>query len=286
MVQIYIEDEHSNFVHQRSGADMVSLNFENSPKRFLQREYDNVDSRQDVLSVDLANFSDPKDYDAFTRDVSEIDKTIVLEDRIQRHSLGPEPLLQFVLSDPGLIATLATGYWVVRRVEKFVSYTVDETLRKLGDGISDSLSGKINEIVKTYRKHRPMDDRPITTKIVVPTNVELILLIKTQADKEMPAIDFCGLVAEMEKYGDILEKASSATFSRIGNSGWTFEYCTTRSGKVIGSLECYKRTEINRERSGLGISIGGYAAYDRPDHESLCVDEEQKSSPSDAGATD
>ena len=254
MVQIYIEDEHSNFVHQRSGAEMVSLNFEDSPKRFLQREYDNIDSRQDVLSVDLANFADPKDYDAFARDVSGIDNSIILDDRIQRHSLGPEPLLQFVLSDPGLIAALASGYWIVRRVEKFVSYTVDETLRKLADDISDSLSRKIDEIIKKYRKHRPMDDRPATTKIVIPTNMELVLLMKTESDEKIPAIDLCGLVAEMEEYGDILQKASSATFSRIGDNDWRFEHCTTRSGKVIGSLECCKRTEMIRQRSGSGIS--------------------------------
>ena len=50
------------------------------------------------------------------------------------------------------------GLWVIRRVEKFVRYTVDESLRKIcGPSPRDLLSAKIRRVVKELTMQRHAD---------------------------------------------------------------------------------------------------------------------------------
>ena len=180
-------------------------------------------------------------------DVALTDDDIACGHEIQRHALGPEPFIQLVVSNPELSAALT---WILWRIEKFVRYTVDETLRKTADDISDFLSMKIRRILRAYGSHRSKDNRSPVTQIVIPGDTELNLLVRTGVDEEFPTIDITKLTAEMEKHRDILQDADSATFARVGTNDWEFQYLKTRSGKVVGTLECYKRTEETMRRMG------------------------------------
>ena len=260
VARIHIEDTYSVATHRRSGADLVRLDFESNAKPFRARSYEKTEEQRDTLSVDLSNFASPQDYTAFTNDVSAIDDAITCDNGIGRHSLGPEPLLQLVLSNPEIGAAMAVGVWVIARAEKFVRYTVDETLRKVADEISDSLSMKMKDILRSYASHRSQDNRAPIAQIVIPGNLELILLVKTEVDEEFPTIEMGKLSAEMEKYGDILKEAESAVFARVGINDWKLQYLTTRSGKVLGTLECYRRTceligRMNQDQ-GSGVEDG------------------------------
>lgn len=284
MAQIHIEDSYSNLYHSRSHAELVHLDFKDSPKPFLQKKYGNSDSGQDSISVDSANFAKPHDYDAFKSDVELIDSTIACDNSIQRHSLGPEPLIQIEIANPAVAVALSVGIWIIGRAEKFVRYTIDETSRKMADDFSDMISNFLKEVLRAYKSRRPHDNRASVTKVVIPASPELILLIKTQIDEDLTAIDLRGLVEEMEKYGDILREASSATFTQVGRQSWRFEYCTTRSGKIVGSVACYERTKEIMERVGPGISLGGNAVLERTDHNGECI-EAEKNSETDAACS-
>ena len=286
MAQIHIEDSYSNLYHSRSHAELAHLDFKDSPKPFLQKEYGNSDSAQDSISVDSANFAKPHDYDAFKSDVELIDSTIACDNRIQRHSLGPEPLIQIEIANPALAVALSVGIWIIGRAEKFVRYTIDKTSRKMADDSSDMISNFLKEVLRAYKSRRPHDNRASVTKVVIPASPELILLIKTQIDEAFTAIDLRGLVEEMEKYGDILRESSSATFTQVGRQSWRFEYCTTRSGKVIGSLACYERTRENMGRVGPGVSLGGLATLDKVDQDGECSGEDENSEADDACSRD
>lgn len=250
VARIHIEDTYSIVTHKRSGAGLVRLDFEGNPKPFMVGKYKKIEDHRDLVAVDLANFDSPKGYAAFAEDVSAIDDSVVCDNGIQRYALVPEPLLQFVLSNPELSAAMTVGAWVLGRVEKFVRYTVDETLRKTADDISDSLSTKMKSILKAYGTHRSQDNRGVVAQIVIPGNPELILLVRTAANEEFPAIDLKKLATEMERYGDLLQEANSATFARVGSDGWELQYLTTRAGKVIGTTECYERTMRAMDRMG------------------------------------
>ena len=286
LVQIHQEDSYSKIDHERSGAELVTLEFKDSPKPFLPKKYGNTDSKHYTLSVDSANFAKTRDYEEFISDIKFIDNEVVCNNSITRHSLGPEPLIQIEISNPALAAALGIGIWVMGRVVKFVTYTIDETLRKTADDFSDVFSNRLKDFLRAYKRRRTHDNRPSVAKIVIPTTIELVLLMKTQFDDDLTAIDLRGLVEEMEKYGDILQEASSATFAQVDGQGWRFEYCTTRSGKVIGSLACYERTRENMERVGPGVSLGGYAALEKADQDGECSEEEQNPEADDAWSRD
>ena len=242
IARIRIEDTFTLLKHRTSGTDLVRLDFANNPKPFVVRSYEVIADGGEILSVDLANFANPRDYDAFKSDIATIDGKISCDKGIVRHSLGPEPLFQIVLSYPDITAAMAVGVWVVARIEKFVRYTVDQTLRKVADDISDALSMKLKKILNAYIKRRNQDKRDVTTQIVIQGSPELILLVTTKPDEEFPSITLGELSEEMEKYGDILQEADSVVFARIGSSGWKLQYMTTRTGKVIGTLDCHNRT--------------------------------------------
>ena len=241
MVRVLVEDSYSKLIHAASGVEFVRLEFEDDPRPFASRRFDETEGQQDALSVDLANFASFEDYTHFAEDVGLIDNSIACDNSIQRHSLVPEPFLQFVMSHPDISLALAIGMWPLGRLEKFVRYTVDETLRKVADEISDSFSDKIKKTFSAYMHRRSTDDRGTVIQVVVPGDPELILLTRVAPDEEFTTIDLRTLVAEMEEYGDILQSADAVTFAREGNA-WKFQYLTTRSGKVIGTLECYEKS--------------------------------------------
>jgi hypothetical protein len=166
-------------------------------------------------------------------------------------------LIEFVVNNPGLGMALAVGTWMLYRVERFVRYTVDETLRKTADDISDALSTKLKGILKSYSTHRSHDTRPTTTQLIVPGDLTLVLLTKTEPVNEFANINLATLVLEIEKYGDILLEADKAVFQMSGTDTWQFLYLTTRSGKVIGSQDCCERSVEAAVKTGQWQSFGG-----------------------------
>ena len=250
----YLEDSIRLGTHGRSGITVVTLPFENDPRPFARTPYDQLEDCVLQVSVDLANFDALEAYTQFTQDVLLIDDSIICSKGIVRHSFTPEPLIQLVVTNPEITVPLAVGVWVIRRLEKFVRYTVDETLRKTADDISDALSAKLQRVLQTYLRYRAKDDRAITTEVVIPSNVTLNLLVKTTVGEAFPTLELKGLVTEMEKYGDVLQNANTATFEKVGTGPWQFLYVTTRSGEVLGTLQCYERTvatlkNFNREEN-------------------------------------
>ena len=253
----YIEDNPQQKIHIKTGTELVYLAFEDAPKPFL-RKTANSDESQIEMVVDITIFDSQEESDEFFRDLKTIDSEISLR-HSGRFSLGPEPLVQFVLSDPAVTIILSSiALWAARRIEKFVSYAIDETLRKVADDISDSWSSKLKSLLGIYKIRQSKDDRPIVSQIIIPTdNMHVILLVKIDRDEEHPRINLRKLIVEMEKYADLLQDAEEVTFARVGIDDWQFLYLKTQSGQVIGTAECYEKTlqECQGNR-GFSIHIG------------------------------
>ena len=239
MGRVHIEEGARTVAHLKSGTSLVCLGFVEAPKPFVRKSRDEEGDFV-VISVDRANFQDAQSHAAFVDAVGRIDERIACRG-IVRHSLVPEPLIEFVLSDIHIKMAVALGLWTFRRVEKFVRYTVDETLKESADSIIAVLSAKIRETVKAYSHRRTEDRSPILVEITIPGDLDLILLARVGGRVEFPGIGLENLTSEMEKYGDVLQQAEEATFLRT-DTGWKFQYLKTRTGEVLGSEECYSRT--------------------------------------------
>ena len=267
MFRVYIEDEDAPkcIRHERADTDLVLLDFAGAPKPFID-EFSDAEQSKFSVGVDLANFDTPQSCDTFLSDVRQIDDGIAFRS-IRRYSLEPELIIQFVLSEPMLSLALGLGIWTLRRVEKFVRYTVDETLRRVGDDIAEIASSKIKETLSAYRNRQSEDDRPILIQTVILGDTNLILLSRIPQDEEFQGIDLGKLTTEMEKYGDLLQDASEATFAMTEDGEWNFLHLTTNTGKVIGTQECYDRT-IEKAGDNKGVSVGGVSNIDFRDVDS------------------
>ena len=78
-------------------------------------------------------------------------------------------------------------------------------------------------------------------------DLDVVLITKTKRDQKFPKIALNEVVAELEKYGDLLQPAEEATLFRTGTKDWRLQHLTTRTGEVLGTSECYNRT-IERVR--------------------------------------
>lgn len=242
MVRIHIEDGYSRRIHRRSGIELVVLEFGDSQRPFTLVNYDTPYVGQDSLTVDLANFDSIKNYEAFANDVNAIDSTLVCDNKIVRQALVPDPFLQFVLSNPELTVALSVGVWIVARLEKFVRYTVDETLKKVADEIATAASDKIRKIMRSYQERRSQDGRAVVSQVVIPGTPTVVLLTKTELGEEHPNLNLESVVAELERFGDLLKDADSVTLAQAESDDWRLQHIRTKSGQVVASHECHEYT--------------------------------------------
>ncbi|MDE0106430.1 MAG: hypothetical protein OXN96_01400 [Bryobacterales bacterium] len=237
--RMHIDDAPSVEVHGETGVALTRLDFKETPKPFARKAYGEADKGLCKLSVDMANFDSVEDYTRFANDVRIIDDSIVCGNGLGRHSLTPDPFIEFIVSNPELAAILA---WLLRRAEKFVRHTFDETFKRVGTYISGPLSARIIGILKSYRSRSAKDHRATVVQIVIPGELELCLLVKIESNEEFPVLCLKKIADELEKYRDVLNEADKIILARVNTNDWKFLYATTRSGKVIGTLECYKST--------------------------------------------
>lgn len=238
--RVHIEDTARSFRHLRSNTELVYLNFSDDPRPFVRISEDSG-LHSITVGVDRANFNTREAYSAFMSDIKRLDDNI-LSKEIGRRSLGPEPLVQFVLSNADLGAALAVGLWILHRVEKFVRYTVDETLRKSADAISDALSARIAAIVDIYYGRQARDDRSVTIETIIRGTMDIVLVTRLKRGSKFPAIELKEIAKELEKYGDVLAEAEEVTMSREGRGDWKLEHAKMRTGQVLGTRDCYDRT--------------------------------------------
>ena len=218
------------------------MEYLNHPKSF-NKSVEQGSHDQTYVHVDLANFDNRQSYTGFTDEVSQIDDDMNCGLGYMRKSIVPEPFIQIVLSnlEAAAVAT-AVGLWAYARVKKFINHTVDESLQKVCDDLSDRLSAKIISVFGAYKRHQSQDERSVVTQIDIPGDVDLILLTRTESDADFQNVDLKQLHSEVEKYGDLLQEADSVTFGREGKGNWELLHMTTVSGKVIGTSSCFERT--------------------------------------------
>ena len=251
-----IDETHSlhHFKHSATGEAMIEMTFTNDTRPFVLHPFsDETPGLQ--ASVDRVNF---ENWDECAQFMTEAKDPALHADSIRlgvRRSLTPEPVIQFLLDYPEL--ALLFG-WVLKRGEKFLRYTIDKTLRKTGDDISDALSKRIRRVIKKYDNLRAPDDRCSTSHIVIRADPEINLLTKSENTKDNTDIGLSSLCQQLETYKDVLGTADSITFARSNKDDeWQLLYIETKSGHVIATTDCYEKTskDLNILRGAAPICL-------------------------------
>ena len=242
--RIYIENPQLMKNRIDPTIELVRFNFANYPKPFQRRSYKPSDRNHDLVSVDLNNFANLKNYDAFAREVSMFDQSIICNHGIRRHSIDPAPLIEFITSPH---ATLAVAILLGKKI-------IDHGVTQVLNGVSALLTRKVKQVVSAYQKHHAQDNRGTVVQTVLSDGhgdeFQLILLIKIQPQAGIPELNLAEIVNGLRKYIDSLpdKDIDSVTVDLSENRTWGLRYMTTRSGKVIGTKECYEYTLEQLER--------------------------------------
>lgn len=239
IARIYIEDSPSKLINSLTGAELVCLDFDDDRRPFVGGRFGKGQADRDTLSVDPANFDHSSDYTAFKDDVESIDDSIVCSSLLMRHSIDPVPLVQYVVSNPVIQMALAIlAYEGVR----YVQYRADEIVRKNADRVFDALIDRLRSAMRAHDKHQSQRSASSVLQMVVPNEIELILLARMKQNQDLPAVRLGDIVEELSKYGDLLSKADSITLALSEENQWEFQYMRTTDGKILASNECYDRT--------------------------------------------
>ena len=241
------DDTHSaTAIHELTGNRIVEVTFANDERPFVQYEEGAVKALL-AIAVDKANFDNLENFQEFLH-ISDKREGEEATSVMVRRSLTPEPLIQFVISDFTLAAIIGVGAWLGRRGEKFLRYTIDETLRKTGDAISDKLSEKLKKWLGIYNELRATDDREVTSHVIINVEPQIHLLTRCREIGQNTEIGIDSLCRQLELHQDLLESADSITFARTTkDEEWKLLYITTKSGKVITTEDCYQATLRKRE---------------------------------------
>ena len=254
LVTSIADDTHSlrRFHHQQTGLEMVEMNFVNDSRPFVRHSANERPSTI-IAKADVSNFDSMREFEQFVAQAKNQSSHADSAGLLIRQSLTPEPLIQFFINYPELAAVLT---WVALRGEKFLRYTVDETLRKVGSDIADEVSRRLRRVIRSFENERAVDDRPPTLHLVIDAKPEINLLTKNIQLEDNTDISLRSLCEQMEKYKDLLVTGDSVTFSRSAkNEDWQILYLETSSGNVMASAECYAGTMADYEMHKRGVPV-------------------------------
>lgn len=252
-LEVVSDDTHniSMRIHESSRTRIVELTFPNDPRPFVIYDEGKFQAPLTV-AADWTNFDSNKDFEEFVNSSEEDNESEVSQPMLRR-SLVPDPLIQFAVNYPELVIALT---WMARRGEKFLRYTIDRTLQKAGDSISDEISEKLKKWIGGYNRLRSPDERDVTSHIIINSEPQIDLLTRSQQIEHDTEIGIESLVKQMELYQDLIEEADSITFARTTrDEEWKFLYLTTKSGKIIAAEECYMKTIEKREEIARTIRV-------------------------------
>ena len=216
--------------HPKSGTNIANLQIGESNRGFVKQQRVENDEGVEIF-VDSSDFENPEAWDTIVRQMACEDRTVTVRE-YTRNSI-----------DPGGIILISLAAWASIRLEKFARHIVDETLRKVGDRVSDRLSELIIETMGLFEKTASATMKRYHLVVVFPGIPELVLINERMVgDRGNPVTDLDSRkIGELlAGYGDLLVEAQEITLVKNDQSAWKFQHIKTTDGNIIGDWNCYQ----------------------------------------------
>ena len=217
--------------HSNSGRTLCRIAFDDDSS-FVRRD-DRTEDEQCHVSVGLEHFGERSSYDGFVREVSAQKMSVSIDGR---HSAALEPLIAFVMEQPIASAIIA---WILARLAKQANRLVDERLASAVDRCVQ----RVSLALKRFNAHRKRDARALTVRITVGGSISVALVLEEDDLAEAFGVALESLGDEIDTLADLLEDAESVAFVYCREAGWRLYHMTMGDGTVIGSEECWERTD-------------------------------------------
>ena len=216
--------------HGNSGRTLCHISFgDNIP---FVRMHDGTDNEQCRVSVGLEHFDEQSDYDSFVQEVTAHKMSVSIAGR---HSAVLEPLITFVMEQPIGSAIIA---WILARIVKQANRLVDERLASAVDGCVE----RVSLALRRFNAHRKQDERALTIRIIFDGTMSVALILEEDDLTEALGVALESLRDEIDALANLLENAESVALVYRRDAGWQLYHMTTGDGTVIGSEECWERT--------------------------------------------
>lgn len=216
--------------HPKSGTKIANLRIEKSERGFVKQQ--NLENEDGVeICVDPSDFENRESWDMFFRQLAGADRTVTINE-YARNSIDPDGII---------LISLAT--WAAFRLEKFARHTIDETLRKVGDRVSDRLSELILKTTSMFEKTRSVTMKRYHLVVRIPGNPELVLISERmagQAGNPLGNLDSQEIGDVLAGYGDLLVDAQEITLIKSLEGKWKFQHIKTVDGNIVGDWNCYQ----------------------------------------------
>ena len=237
--------------HPKSETNIASLQFGKSDRGFVSNKQTEADGDV-VISVDPSDFENSESWDAFVRKMTDKNRTIQVKE-YARNAVDPDGLILITL-----------GAWAFFRLEKFARHVIDETLRKVGDRVSDKLSNVILDTISVFEQTTSKKIEKYHVVIVFPGHPELVLVserLVNELDKPL-TIDSAEMGDLLARYGDLFSEAQEITLIREQRGGWKFQHIKTVDGNIVGDWECYQASierweQLGKAHRGMHVSPAG-----------------------------
>lgn len=224
--------------HDRSGTELVCLEFADAPMRFVNNDVEQGEMRF-AVGVDTADFASMDQYEAFYGSIAEVDDCFERSD-LGQLALDPDPIVKFVVENPILSLGIA---WLLKRMAKAAAYAVDETMKKAVDKGLAALGKKVRVVVDRYRRLSRARDGFVSVQVIFAGEPKLVLVVKGARRDPLPELDLAAMRTVAELCEDFVEEGDLQELRMEWKNGrWELLYAKTLSGRVVGTLECYAET--------------------------------------------
>ena len=216
--------------HPKSGTKIANLQIGESNRGFVKQQKVEKDDGVEIC-VDPSDFENPESWDSFVRQMACADRTVTVRE-YTRNSIDPDGII--------LISLAA---WSAIRLEKFARHIVDETLRKVGDRVSDRLSKLIIETIGLFEKTASTTVKRYHLVLVFPGKPELVLIRERMVGEfgnPVEDLDSKEIGEVLAGYGDVLVEAQDITVVKNHEESWKFQHIKTTDGNIVGDWNCYQ----------------------------------------------
>ena len=276
--------------HLKSGTKIAYLRFGESKRGFVRyQEEENTGGIN--IQIDPSDFENLNSWQMFVQETTDRNNEVRVRnhERFSQESIG---LITMIMSDPqgaGLLGAFgALAIWVGIRVENFVRHTIDETFRKMGDGISDKWSKVILQTLKHYEKAKSKTNKKYIWMLVLQGKPDITLVSERETEENgdgIHGLDLNEIFNEFAKYKDLLTDAQEITLIKAKHGRWKFQHVKTVHGEIIGDWQCYKETrrrwiqmqeEYRRKNPTSDFVIGQSPSFTALSEEEVTPDDENR----------
>lgn len=251
--ELIINTEAEKKFHRSSGTYIADLNSGGSDKKICSASGSN-DKEHIRIDADRSDFDDDKSWEKFSSEINNKNCELSVKE-YGRNAL--ESIAGYLL--------IYLGIWTLIRFEKFSRHTVDETMRKVGDELSNKWSKVILDIISSFEKSSSKRINTYHALVNIGGEIDLVLVFdrrKHDFNLQLDSFNFSEIADIMSCYSDIIENAQEVTLIQSSDGVWKFHHMKMKDGNIVGDWNNYEKSvkrwkEIRAKYGNVSVSPAG-----------------------------